>query len=64
MFKRDKPNNADRLDIILIFDGSLTAHGGDALVDAIHYEGLNRRCAFLNLQETLWVSTLYFSDGR
>ncbi|RPA89136.1 hypothetical protein L873DRAFT_1832076 [Choiromyces venosus 120613-1] len=34
-FKRDKLNNAT---------GNTTAHGGDAIVDALLYEGLNGRC--------------------
>ncbi|RPA92402.1 hypothetical protein L873DRAFT_1642335, partial [Choiromyces venosus 120613-1] len=42
-FKRDKLNNATELDIDIIQKGNTIAYEGDAAVDALLYEGLNRR---------------------
>lgn len=42
-FKRDKLNNADGSDIKIIQGGNLTVQGGDAIVDAMLYQGLDRR---------------------
>ncbi|KAL7275212.1 hypothetical protein RUND412_001861 [Rhizina undulata] len=42
-FKRDKLNNADGSDIKSIQEGNVTAHGGDAIVNALLYKGPDGR---------------------
>ncbi|RPA91754.1 hypothetical protein L873DRAFT_1794718 [Choiromyces venosus 120613-1] len=43
IFKRDKLNNVTELDIDIIRKGNRMVHGGDAVMDALLYEGLNGR---------------------
>ncbi|RPA94596.1 hypothetical protein L873DRAFT_1814133 [Choiromyces venosus 120613-1] len=42
-FKRDKLDGVTQSDIDIIREGNITAHGGDAVVDALLYEGVEGR---------------------
>ena len=57
-FKRDKLGNATEADFRLISEGNHWAHGGDAIADAILYEGQRPRRS----QDVLTYERLYGLD--